>query len=676
MPLSATTIRHTLDLIALLQPVDPEKPEFQTLAPVVIAEPIDRIKRSIQLLFDAAVLVRRGRLFRIMPDVLADYILEDRCVTRATHASSGYIDRVLATADAASLANILVNVTKLDWRLSEQDKVSVCVAESAWQCAEALYRSQPESRDALEKAIARAAYFQPARALDFYDTARQLAVDQNAFPSLLKHAAMNIDHVEEACRRLWDLGKTDKRRLNQYPDHPIRILRDLVAVQPEKPVEYCERVVDFVLRLVETPEVSGGAYSPFEILEPALATEGHVSESRGFSIVMKGFGVRRTAVTAMRERIIDFLLKQIQSPNIGSAVRAASCIESALRYPMGFAGRQVSTDERADWGIEFCETLKKLKRLVESVPLDPLVLVCIQRAVHWHAHFSDGPTKAPARAVTAAVPESVHYRLTLALADGWGHLQARQQDPQHALERWRIRQQEIVGEFGSSIIGTQAAVEVLAARLCTIAFTEGVIDTAPGVFIRLLAESKPDIADALCDTVLADVQSPLRPVFGEALCGLARTNPARALDHARRALSSAEADLSRAVAWAYSVRAGASSAVAAEERDLLGELVQSADDWTVIHSLRGVASFAERDPAGTLTTLLKARIERSSRIADEFFSLVLHTKALPFESLTPSAVTAILEKLVPCPSIENHWVGQFLGKASERYPAARDESST
>ena len=439
---------------------------------------------------------------------------------------------------------------------------------------------------------------------------------------------MNFDHVEEACRRLWELGKTDKRQLNQYPDHPIRILTELVAIQPEKPVEYCERVADFALRLVETPEVSGGAYSPFEILEAALATEGHASESRGFSIVMKGFGVRRTAVAAMRERIIDFLLKQIQSPNIGSAVRATSCIESALRYPMGFAGRQVSTDERADWGIEFCETLKKLNQLVESVPLDPLVLVRIQRAVHWHAHFSDGPTKVPARAVIAAVPESVHYRLTLALADGWGHLQERQQDPQHPLERWRIRQQEIAEEFGSSIIGTQGAVEVLADRLRTIALTEGVIDTAPGVFIRLLAESKPDIAYALCDTVLADVQSPLRPVFGEALCGLARTDPARALDHARRALSSAEADLSRAVAWAYTVRAGESSAVTADERDLLGGLVQSADDWTVILSLRGVASFAERDPAGTLTTLLKASIGRSPRIADEFLSLVLHTRAL------------------------------------------------
>ena len=96
--------------------------------------------------------------------------------------------------------------------------------------------------------------------------------------------------------------------------------------------------------------------------------------------------------------------------------------------------------------------------------------------------------------------------------------------------------------------------------------------------------------------------------------------------------------------------------------------MEHSDTWTVTLALRGVAAFVKQDPSRTLQTLLRAGLGRATEIADTFFSVLLHTDDLPFEILAEGDVATILEKLVICPSIDNYWIGQFVGKASERYP--------
>lgn len=661
------TIRATLNLIALLQPIDPERPELRTLAAHVIGRPIDRVIRTIDLLYQAGVLVRRGRVFRIIPDLLADYIIEDSCLSRATGTSSGYIERVLTGAGVDDLTNLLVNVAKLDWRLSEHDDAPIRLIDSVWQHVEAQYKSRSSSRDALIRGIARAAYYQPERALHFFDMAQRLGHEHEKFPLLLKNVAMNFEYVEQACERLWHLGKNDARQLNQYPEHPIRILKELAAVEPNKPAEYCERIVEVALRLLEKPNSSPGAYDLFEVLESALATEGHTSEFQGNSIVMKGFSVRRNAVAAMRRRIIDYLLVTIRSSDPRTAVRAANCFHEALRYPMGVFGSRVKEGDRAAWSSEFVETFSRLKESIAQEPFDPLVLIQLQRAIKWHAMCADEPTKSHANAMNAIVPKSHRYRLTLALVDEWGRLQERLDDYETGVEKWRSELQTIAREFAADAGTPENAVDTLHERISAIQ-SSGLKNGSSSIFVRILAEQFPDIAETVCARVVHDPHITLRTVFGEALCGLAKTKAEVALSYAHAALDLNDAELTRAVAWAYSVGASEREEFMAEERALLASLVRNADEWIVKLSLGGIAALAEADPVGTLSTLLTVDIGRSGRIADELFSVLLHNKSLPLESLTHGTVKVIFEKLISCPSIENHWVEEFLGKMSWRYP--------
>jgi hypothetical protein len=157
-------------------------------------------------------------------------------------------------------------------------------------------------------------------------------------------------------------------------------------------------------------------------------------------------------------------------------------------------------------------------------------------------------------------------------------------------------------------------------------------------------------------------------VFGEALCQVALAEPERALVVAGEALELDDVAIARNVSWAYSVRLLRSrDGILAEERALAERLIQSADDFTATSIIRGVAAQATSDRSWTHTTLLSARIDRSPLVADEVFA-TFHAGELQVGSLGAATLAAFLEKLATCPRIENHWIQEFLGKASRVAP--------
>lgn len=660
-------IRDVLNVVALLQPVDPEAPALARLAEQGIGLRIDQVRRAIELLYGAGVLNRRGKMYRIVPDLLAEYILEEVSVFKGSGKSSGYIERVMRLSDETQLANILVNVSKLDWRLSEGDEEQSRLADAVWNHMEMADERGLARRDTVIEAVAGAAYYQPGRALAFYDRVREAGRAAPKLADLLKYAAMSMDYVEEAAKRLWELGQGDTRRLNQYPSHPIRILNELAAIEPGKSVEYCQRVVRYAIHLIDTGQGGSGDLSAFGMLRAALATEGHVTESRGPSLVLSGFGVRAQAMAPVRQIIIDFLIQQLGGADLPRAVQAAAALGDALRYPHGIAGRVPTDRERASWSEEFVGTLRKIRSAIDGRNLDPFVTIELQRAVHWHAEYAKGVTRSEAHEVLAAIQQTLPYRISLALADGWGQLRTgRAGSIKDAMTEWHEEQKRVGSALVAALPSIPGALELLRERLRTLG-TLGGERGSPGGFARMLVEAHPEVSTAICDAVVADPQDPLRTIFGEALYQFATAEPDRAMAVAKAALDLHDAGIARSVAWAYGVRLHSGAGIQPEESALAERLVQSEDDVTVMAIVRGIASQGATDRAWTLATLLSAPIDRSPGVADAVFT-TFDSGALEFESLGAVTIGAFLEKLSTCPSIENHWIQEFLLKASRVSP--------
>ncbi len=70
-----------LKLISLVQPFSIEDAAFRTLATAVTGLASDTVSATLRKLIDGGVVFRRGAQYRLMPDLLGDYIIEQTCIS-------------------------------------------------------------------------------------------------------------------------------------------------------------------------------------------------------------------------------------------------------------------------------------------------------------------------------------------------------------------------------------------------------------------------------------------------------------------------------------------------------------------------------------------------------------------------------------------------------------------
>lgn len=187
----------------------------------------------IRRLTDAGVLFKRGGNFRLAPDLLADFIIEESCIGH-NGVSTGYAKEVLDAAGDAHLKIILLNLGKLDWRLTDGHPNNSKLLDGICQ------RMKPSHKyaDPCIDAVTSVAYYQPGRALKFVEQHWSEGRYLEQLPNILKYVAYNFEYLHSACQLLWELGKDDNRELNQHPGHAIRILAEMCAVERNKPLPY------------------------------------------------------------------------------------------------------------------------------------------------------------------------------------------------------------------------------------------------------------------------------------------------------------------------------------------------------------------------------------------------------------------------------------------------------
>ena len=653
LPTEASLIRGTLELIALLQPVEIDTNSFAKIAAQLIGQTVPEINRAIQLLLEGGVLIRRARRLRIVPDLLADYLIEE-VLRRDGGRSGGTAEQLLAEADAEQVARLLVNTAKLDWRLSAKDETGRRLSDAVWAH---LFAGSPAAfPEKLRDGVVIAAYYQPEPALRLYDRIVREGEPRD-FTRLLKHVALNMDFVEEACERLWALGKKDERAENVLPDHPMRILKDLARIEPGRPIEYCGRVAGFAMtRIAGRSE----AHELYSILESALNADGHTTESKGLTISFNSFTVRHDAVKELRQKIIGFLLQQLAAESIPSAVRAASVLSSALRYP-----DHADDDVRKKWESEFISTLDRLATAVVSGKLDANTLLAIEKSVHWHARFGMGPAHDAADRVIAAIPRTLEYQVTLCIGDAWGHTRMGRDDVTDWMERWRDEQLAVARAVLQEYRAPSAVLAFIRARLDAVRAAGERREFAPGQFVGVIASLDESLAEAICDTAISDAA--IRVLFSAGLNALMRHNPRHGIEIARRALSTNAVDLTRDVSWTLGVRQGREQTIP-EERATLLPLLSHADPYVAGNAIRGAVSGGLHDLPSLAAYLLTVPLGQSTHVASEFFGEVTRNEALTRTLTAPSLVPRMLEKLRPLPTIEDFWIEKYLVLASEAAP--------
>jgi transcriptional regulator with XRE-family HTH domain len=647
-------VRKVLRVLALVQPFYPDDQTILQVVATVEGIEAHDVSRIIRALTEAGVLFRRGGRYRLSPDLLADHIVEKACIG-VGGLSTGYAERVFAAAGDQYIEHVLLNLGRLDWRLANGRPSNSRLLDGIWgQLA-----PSTDYGDPYIKAVTAVAYFQPERALSLAEKLIREGQYLRDLPELIKYAAYTHEFTKRACECLWELGKSDSRQLGPHPGHAIRVLSDLCAVRPDKPIRFNDVVVDFGLSLLQRDDAWSHKYSPFDILKGILHPDGHTAEALGPRLAIKNFSVNIEAVTALRARVFDAVIRTLAHSNPRAAVLAAQALHEALRYPMN-----ITLETQKKWTADFVRTLDKVERAIRGENIDPLVLVEIAHAISWHAHHGVEETSAAAHRILGSLPHSLEFRTLLALADGHGHIIERYTDYREHAKKWGEYLSALVADLLQAYPDGEVLRAYLAGHVAHIKAYHSRASSSPYVlYWRLITASLP-LAQATVNDALAHEQSPTRQFVATALVKIAQNDRAVSLAYMKRFAETGAPDLRAAVGSAFGLFGPEELPLTAQEIAILRSLLGANDEWIAHCAVSAVRSVAKGDDRFAIDLLKGVDIGISHRLADEVFMNFAAESGGLLGALTPEDVDVFLNRLMALPELEGYWVETFLAAVS------------
>ncbi|HWE93758.1 MAG TPA: hypothetical protein VG269_07255 [Tepidisphaeraceae bacterium] len=343
-----------LPLLAALQPLRPEDPDVGAAVATFVGANVTEVLRTIGKFEESGVLFRRGGVVRIVPDVLADHLLQRACVTNSG-AITGYADQVFRAFRDDIGGAVLRNLSELDWRVRAAARIVATAAvpdsgptvlRRVWHDVRERFAAAPNSdRVNILRRLHEVAYLQPGEVLEIAELAMRTPATaaergiaspfvewtQNGvlhrLPALLRQVAYHETHLQACCDMLWALGRDDERDVNA--DHPIRILQDIAGYDVGKLLEYAEIVMSAIERWTDAPDAYLHRHTPLDALDPLMekGSASWRSNRRGFSFTP--FLIDPDMVAAVQRRGFALLAAAVDSPASrspsGLSTRSAAC---------------------------------------------------------------------------------------------------------------------------------------------------------------------------------------------------------------------------------------------------------------------------------------------------------------------------------------------------------------
>jgi transcriptional regulator with XRE-family HTH domain len=655
-------LRNLLKVLALFQPFYIDDKSLLAVVEKLENIPAHETARLLKLLIESGVLFKRGARYRLSPDVLADYIIEANCVG-PEGLSTGYAEKAFDASGDKQIQTLLLNLGKLDWQLSNGDASSSRLLDGVWKKLKPLQ----DYSDPHIEAVQAIAFYQPARAIAFGEALIRSGRFTRQLAEIFKHAAYNLEFVQSACAALWQLGCDDERQLHSHPDHPIRILEELCEVQPNKPLAFNEKVVEFAISLARDPAAWSGRYTPADVLGGIFKTEGHTTAAKNHAITFTPFVVTAKVVAKLRSRAVDVLLELLGSPYVRIAVRSAMALGDALRGPIGLFNAKVESAQREEWSEQFADTLRRIEASVNKNEYDPLVLVRIASSVSWHAKYGPSETKEYAKRVRDAVSSSLDYRVLATLMDGYD-LDLARIDAQNYEVLLKQKHDKIAAAITKQYPAGEELRKYIATQLDHINRSSSETAASPYPLYANLLRTSTGLAEATIEDALANPASATARFAAEALLVLWLRDPAAARKAAAKYMATKDHDLMSHVGRALGALTFAREDYGDGEISFIKELVVSENVSVVSAGITAIRAVARANTDTALALAHLTSLGRADRLADELLCLFTFGSEVPFQRLTKSDVERFLGKLMSVDELKGHWTETFLAQASEAFP--------
>ena len=481
-----------------------------------------------------------------------------------------------------------------------------------------------------------------------------------ALPPVLQRIAFNPDYTEQACEILWELGRDDRRELSQFPNHAIRVLADLAAYAPGKPVLYGAKVLKAAERWLKDPNLASYENSPLDVVAPLLAKQAEFQKLEGHTISFGFVGINLPAVAPLRKEALAYVEKCLMHEHARVASRALRTVRDIINHPASLGGRVVTPQEMEAWKPEQLEGVRLLKEFITHTK-SPVLLVLAKHELFWHAE--NGQPAEVAKGVSEAlalISPSLELDLATALTNALYDLGRGEMDFTTAQEKFLTDLaarflKELPGAVGISKIESVLS-DIHQARV-------------PGSGTQLLWELGRDLAEAelILEHVLGHQDCSLIDYAG-AVLGALRFNDAESAIRFAQRMVTGRNQLGTAVAASY---ANSDSLRHPRDEDfvLLRELL-TRDEISKHYALQAVRRLKDAEPAAQtrkfqrsgIDLLVGADIGQDPRMAEVFAEAIDAKFGIPPDLLTDDDIERILQKLVPVREIthQNFHLARFL----------------
>jgi len=694
VPYDRQALRQLLDLIALIQPINADESDFRDAAAHVLGLHTDEVVRHTRTLESAGLLLRRGRLLRIVPDLLADFLVADACLDLRSGSATGYADRVRTATGGRLAQHLIQNVAKLDWRVTRAKDVATRVLDQIWSdLSTEFLELRIVQRAALLRDLADISYYQPRRAIDLARILLVNPTDEPGDPLLLPRAIDYKYVTEEICRFvrgagyhheylgevadiLWELGRDGEGLLHSRPENGVRILQDLASVEPNKPLAFTQAVIDRALVWLRQPGIGRFRHSPFDVLDVALKTEGHTMQTRGWTLGMTPFSINVDAVRDLRRRVLEAAIEELQNDDVHMATRAAATVEEGLRRPHGLFGQDLAAAQVEQWTPEIVWLLNRLAAAICDHTLEAVVQERVRRSIRWQAKRGPQEARAAAtRVLSLLAQDDLKSRLAEALTYGWAHAanlleDDEEYDYERSERRWRKVQRDVAVDFLTQYQDTSAALDVIEKTLSSLARAGSQVGATPGPFLSILFEHSSEVAEEAVERVLADPESPLREHLHLALLAVRSADSRKTIALAKRCLRVLEpVPFAIWVALTYSrVIRETTPEPEPEELRLLRELGRDPHEQVRLEVARGLRFGRAIDEFTRMDIIMGVEIDGSSQVADEIVGNFGPHGDFKVSDLSDTQRHYLIDQLFRCGDISGYQTGVFLADLALTQP--------
>lgn len=417
LPSGGRQSSELLELIAAVQPIDDRQDEFVPRAAVFLSLRPDQIRRGLSGLEENELLTRAGEKLRIIPDLLADYILGNASVLDDGQAT-GFADAVFAGFEEAYLSNLFKNFAELDWRVT-QSGIESRLLDNIWSSTRSRFRLQDAGdRRHFLTLLKGIAVFQPEQVQQLIAVAMDEPVPSvkkwgilrstqehvlTEIPALLGATIYHEKTSADAFARLWRLARHDAQEVHRPAR---RTLAEAIGYDRYKNPIYNERILALTEQYAADLNAYDGDFTPLDLMDELLDREIDTTEWKGRSFSISAMPVPYELIRPLRERALLVIEHALYSSEPRIAVRAAASLGSVLAEFHPKFRNGTTLEEQAWQDAERLDVFDLLRERVEAGHLPLQLTWKIHRVLRgvWRRSTQSAPVRDAAVSLDQKMP--------------------------------------------------------------------------------------------------------------------------------------------------------------------------------------------------------------------------------------------------------------------------------